>query len=90
MPIMKTSIKPSAGTHIVANSFPQAFMYSPHSALENQGLVVTGFRAYSRHYVGFQVGAKEDECFCCGLRRRMLKQSTQQEMTPVSHSAPAA
>lgn len=90
MPITKTSIKAPAGTRAVAHSFPQASLFPPQSVLENQGLLEAGFRAYSRKYVGFQIGMKEDECFCCGLRKRMLKRSTQQDMIRVSHSAPAA
>lgn len=90
MPIMKTSTKLPAGTHAVAHSFPKASLFSPQSILESQGRLETGLRANSKTYVGFHTGIEEDECFCCGSRRRMLKRSTQQDMTRVPHSAPAA
>jgi uncharacterized protein (TIGR01615 family) len=93
LPIIKTTAPAVIITQSVAQPFPQASSSSsPQSILDNQGFLETEAspQAYPKRYVGFEVAGKGDECFCCGLRRKMLRESTSQDLKLSLHSASAA
>jgi uncharacterized protein (TIGR01615 family) len=85
-----TTTKAALGSQFVTHSFPHASSSSfPQSVLESKAFLETESKAFPRKIVGFEIAGK-GECFCCGLRRRMLKESTRQDMHCVAYSAPAA